>query len=649
MSAQSFLEDFGYLANAPNGIAKLREMILCLAMLGKLTDQRSDDVPANVLMVKVAEKKQRQIDDKKSKKSKPALKIQTNEIPHPIPDNWVWVRFGDIAQHNAGKTLDQRRNTGHPRDYITTSNLYWGRFELGELRQMLIRDEELDRCTAKKGDLLICEGGEAGRAAVWSHDHEVSFQNHVHRARFYADINPYFAYRFLEKLNATGEINNYRKGVGISNMSGKALASIVFPLPPLEEQKRIVAKVDELMALCNKLEAQQQERDRLFPVLSRAAHTRFTESPVPDNFKAIFDETGSVSTEDLLRTIIGLATEGKLTKRKPDMEPVGEILDGLDKSGGNLQIRRSVPVAIVRPPADFSNRFPQTWALVATARLIRSGAFRDVKDGNHGANHPKVNEFTPEGLPFITASQISEQGLIDYEGAYKLSGKALARLRVGFAEIGDVIYTHKGSIGRVAVCTQPCILSPQTTYYRPAKEVINNEFLRLCLLSPFFRDQVDKVKKQTTRDFVPIKAQFEFFIPVPPLAEQLEIVEVVGKLMPLIQKYQQQQAQQAKVATAYAQATVAAITGTQIKDTIPMKAPKTELITNLETSVRPKASEAAPLATLIVNHKGSITAKVLWQQSGLEIDAFYQQLKTEMANGWIVESEEAFMKAVEAG
>jgi len=121
---------------------------------------------------------------------------------------------------------------------------------------MLIREDELEKCTAKKDDLLICEGGEAGRAAMWPFDSEVCFQNHIHRARFYKDIDPYFVYRFFEKLSATGEINQHRKGEGIYNMSSKALASIVFPLPPQPEQHRIVARTDQLMTLCDQLDQQ---------------------------------------------------------------------------------------------------------------------------------------------------------------------------------------------------------------------------------------------------------------------------------------------------------------------------------------------------------------------------------------------------------
>jgi len=294
MNAQMLLENFGVIAGTPGGVAKLREMILALAMQGKLVKQHPHDTPASELLKEIETEKKRLAREQKTKVSKAFLEISAEEISHTVPVGWEWTRFGDVAQHNSGKTLDKRRNTGYPRDYITTSNLYWGAFELDNVRQMLIRDEELERCTAKKGDLLICEGGEAGRSAVWPYDKEVCFQNHVHRARFYYGVEPYFVYRFFEKLNATSEINQYRKGVGISNMSGKALASILFPLPPLEEQKRIVAKVDELMALCDRLEAQQQERERRFHVLSRACHARFVEAPSLDKLRSCLEKIISV-------------------------------------------------------------------------------------------------------------------------------------------------------------------------------------------------------------------------------------------------------------------------------------------------------------------------------------------------------------------
>jgi len=252
MKLETFFEKFDLFADVPDAVPKMRELILRLAMQGGLSESQKTDISVSDLL--------RDVEKEKAalgiKRSRSAENKNSQTTFFTIPSRWVWAKFGDLALHNAGKTLDKGRNRGELRDYITTSNLYWGFFNLDDVRQMPIRDEELERCTATKGDLLIVEGGEAGRAAVWCYDYDIAFQNHIHRARFFAGIDPYFIQRYFETLNATGEIGHFRKGVGISNMSGKALASIPVPLPPLAEQKRIVAKVDELMALCDGLEAQ---------------------------------------------------------------------------------------------------------------------------------------------------------------------------------------------------------------------------------------------------------------------------------------------------------------------------------------------------------------------------------------------------------
>jgi len=248
-SWQRITNHFNTLFTTEESIDDLKQTLLHLAVTGKLVPQDSNDEPASELI--------KRIENEKATSLKPKTDISLNEsaIPFNIPKEWEWVYFGNIAQHNSGKTLDSSRNSGTYQNYITTSNLYWGKFDLTSLRKMPIEDSELEKCTAKKGDLLIVEGGEAGRAAVWEGDNDICFQNHIHRARFYGKINPYYAYRYFENMNATGEINEYRKGVAISSMSGKLLASIPFPLPPLNEQDRIVEKLEVLIALCNELKS----------------------------------------------------------------------------------------------------------------------------------------------------------------------------------------------------------------------------------------------------------------------------------------------------------------------------------------------------------------------------------------------------------
>lgn len=383
----SLSEHLPLLAEAPDGIKKLRGLILELAARGKLVPQDPNDEPASELLKRIARERARQESDGSRKKSKATPLEEEDERLFELPEGWQWVRFEEIAQHNSGKTLDKVRNLGEPREYITTSNLYWGRFELKSVRQMLINEDELERCTARKDDLLICEGGEAGRAAVWPYNYEICFQNHVHRARFFGGIDPYFGYRFFEKLNASGEIDQYRKGVGISNMSGKALASIPFPVPPLAEQHRIVAKVDELMAVCDRIAAEQADAEAAHAplvqtllgtlTLSRdAAELATNWQRLSQHFDTLF--TTEASLNALKQTILQLAVMGKLVPQDPTDEPASELLKRIAAEKARLvaegKIKKDKPQS---PVGEDEKPFPLPvgWAWVRLRNVVTdSGA-----------------------------------------------------------------------------------------------------------------------------------------------------------------------------------------------------------------------------------------------------------------------------------
>ena len=161
-----------------------------------------------------------------------------DEIPFEIPDSWAWVRCGEVFQHNTGKALNASNRSGQLLKYITTSNLYWDRFELENLKEMFFTDAEIDKCTVRKGDLLVCEGGDFGRAAIWNFDSSILIQNHIHRLRSYAKVCPRFFYYLFFFYKSTSLIGG--KGIGIQGLSSNALHALLFPLPPLAEQKRIV-------------------------------------------------------------------------------------------------------------------------------------------------------------------------------------------------------------------------------------------------------------------------------------------------------------------------------------------------------------------------------------------------------------------------
>ena len=632
MNPQLFLDNFRHLANAPNGLDKLRELVLCLAMQGKLSERIKSDSSVDDLLETVKREKQELIEEGLLRGLIQPIPVRPEEMSHPIPKEWRWARFGHIAEHNAGKTLDQRRNTGIPRDYITTSNLYWGRFDLRQLRQMLIRDEELERCTARKGDLLICEGGEAGRAAVWPYDREVSFQNHVHRARFYASINPYFVFRFLQKMNATGEINHYRKGVGISNMSGKSLASIPLPVPPLEEQERIVAKVNELMALCDKIETQQHERERRFPLLSRTCHIRLAGDPAPANLNRIFKETGAVSPDDLRRTILTLAAQGQLVAQDSNDEPANACLTRLG-------------ITSTFKPEGLERALPPSWCYVR---------FEDVAMIAGGVTlGRKLGDRRMVTLPYLRVANV-KRGEIDLSVVKEVSIAENEIERYTLRE-NDLLMTEGGDwdkVGRAAIWKgQIPVCLHQNHIFRArfrSAEILPIWFERY-FNSPLGRSYFESASKQTTNlASINMRQVRGCPIPFPPLVEQHRIVAKVDELMLLVNHLEAQHQERDKLAQVFVKACVASFTGTaQLERHEKMKAPKTELVSNVALGKKPKTDAKAPLAKLLSQHKGTLPAKSLWQQSGLTIDAFYQQLKVEIAQGWIVPPAEAQMKTVE--
>ncbi len=232
---------------------RLKKSVLQEAITGRLVPQDPNDEPASTLLQRIrAEKEQLVKEGKLKKKDLIETPISEEEKPFEIPESWEWVRLADLFEHSSGKQLRTSDTEGTLHEYITTSNLYWGRFELSKLKSMYYKDSEIEKCTAKKGDLLVCEGGDIGRSAIWSYDYDVCLQNHVHRLRPYDNRYTIFVFYVMWYYKSAGFIGG--KGIGIQGLSASSLKSIAFPLPPLAEQKRIVAKIEEVFKEIDKLE-----------------------------------------------------------------------------------------------------------------------------------------------------------------------------------------------------------------------------------------------------------------------------------------------------------------------------------------------------------------------------------------------------------
>lgn len=535
---QVFLEKFALLSETPGAIEKLRSLILNLAFKGLLVDEPDAENNFEPSLLEAIDADVEMLAGKKRSNSQ--KKMVVPEVwPNTLPASWRWTVLGRIANWGSGSTPKR----GNPEFY--GGKITWLKSgELNDVRGLAgseeqITDKAIEKCSFRlnqAGDVLFAMyGATVGKVAILG-ETAVTNQAVCGCTPSKYVLNSFLYYYLISQRQ---KFRDSSEGGAQPNFSKDKIVSFPFPLPPLAEQKRIVAKVDELMGLCDRLEAEQAERQTRHAALSRAALAHFADEPTVENLRFLFHESFDVSPAELRESILSMAVQGRLASQSPEDEPAQKAIECLESLGGNPKLRRSVPERVRKPEGLDESNLPKTWAIESTARLLRSGVLSDLKDGNHGANHPKVAEFTETGLPFITAAQVSDRGKIDYEGAYKVSGEALDRLRVGFAKNGDVIYTHKGSVGRVGICDRDCVLTPQTTYYRVNEDVLTADFLRIYLLSPQFRSQVDVVKRQTTRDFVSIKAQYQFFIRVPPLGEQLRIVHNVKRLMALVDDLEQ--------------------------------------------------------------------------------------------------------------
>ena len=242
---------------------RLKKSILQEAIQGKLVPLIAEEGTAQELLEQIKKEKQKLVKEGKLKKStlsdsvifrgddnkyytinkKEKICID-DEIPFDIPDTWEWCRLGTLFSHCTGKALNSSNLKGQLMTYITTSNLYWDRFELGNIKQMRFTDEEIEKCTATFGDLLVCEGGDVGRAAIWNYPYDIRIQNHIHKLRAYKQLCTKFFFWVFYFYKATGRIGG--KGIGIQGLSSKALDNILIPLPPLKEQQRIVAQIEKL-------------------------------------------------------------------------------------------------------------------------------------------------------------------------------------------------------------------------------------------------------------------------------------------------------------------------------------------------------------------------------------------------------------------
>jgi type I restriction enzyme, S subunit len=266
-------DNFEVLFDRAEDVVELRRAILGLALHGSLSHQQHDGESVDALLKRISQERN-EVRARSGRASAGASRPDENL--HAIPQSWRWIPVGEIADCVLGKMLDKNKHTrGTPRPYLRNINVRWSAFDLTDLLSMYFEDDELERYGVLEEDVLICEGGEPGRAAVWRDaSTPMLIQKAIHRVRLHGGIVPEWLVMNLRYDAWTERLGNYFTGATIKHFTGQSLAQYSIRLPPVAEQKRIVAKVDQLMALCDdlesKLRSQEQSAERLAEAMTAA-------------------------------------------------------------------------------------------------------------------------------------------------------------------------------------------------------------------------------------------------------------------------------------------------------------------------------------------------------------------------------------------
>ena len=478
---------------------ELKSSILQLAVQGRLVEQRPEEGTAEELYRQIQEEKQRLIKEGKIKKEKPLPEITEDEVPFDIPESWKWVYIGELFQHNTGKALNSSNKEGTPYTYITTSNVYWNRFELDNLKTMLYTEAELEKCSIAKGDLLVLEGGDVGRAAVWNYDTHMRIQNHIHRLRPYSDLFIEFYYYIFMLYKGLGQING--KGIGIKGLSANALHRMIVPLPPLAEQKRIVAKIEELLPYIDRYEkawSKLEDFNKRFP-------------------------------DDMQKSVLQMAIQGKLVEQRPE-EGTGEELyrqiqaekQSLIKDG---KIKKEKPLHEISDD-EIPFDIPESWKWVYIGDLFQHNTGKALNSSNK------------EGSPYsyITTSNV-------YWNRFEL--EKLKTMLYTEAELekcsiakGDLLVLEGGDVGRAAIWNfdTPMRIQNHIHRLRPYSDLHINFYYYIFMLykgSGLINGKGIGIKGLSASTL------HRLIVPLPPLTEQKRIVAKLDELLPLCERLKQ--------------------------------------------------------------------------------------------------------------
>lgn len=522
------------------GITKLRELILELAVRGKLVAQDANDEPASVLLEKIAIEKAELVKEGKIKKSKPLAKISEDKKIFKLPDGWEWVRLSEISYYQVGKTP----STKNPSYWTETEEgIPW--VSIGDLNHFGTVNSTTKKITplasksvfkfepTRAGTILMSFKLTLGKISILEKD---AYHNEAIISLYpFSGIAKQYLFKTLPKIALSG---NSKQAIMGNTLNSKSLSLLLIPLPPLEEQHRIVAKVDELMQLCDDLEQQTEASIDAHATLVEVLLTTLTDSAdaselaenwirISEHFDSLF--TTKQSIEALKQTILRLAVMGKLVPQDPDDEPASVLLEKIAEEKERLVKEKQMKPRKALPPIENEEKLFDLALGWEWCRLD------DICDGiTSGSTPPKSSFIDETGIPYLKVYNIRNQKIdFEYQPQFIEESYHSSSLKRSQLYPGDVIMNIVGPpLGKIAIipdtypqwnCNQAIVM------FRPFISDLN-KFIYIYLVSGMFLDKIALIGT-AGQDNISVTKSRSILLPTPPLAEQLRIVAKVDELM----------------------------------------------------------------------------------------------------------------------
>ena len=528
---------------ATDGIKKLRELILSLAMQGKLVPQDGDDRPASELLKEIEAEKGRLVKDGKIKASKPLPEIKPDEVPYDLPKGWEWVRLGDFGTWKSGTTPSRSNHAyyGGEISWVKSGEVKQGRIKETEEK---ITHEALKSCSLDInpiGSVLVAMYG-ANIGEVGILEIEATTNQAVCACKTFSAIDNIYLLHLILSLKQ----NFLTQGAGAAqpNISREKIINTIVPLPPLAEQRRIVAKIDELMARCDELEKLKSERDRKQITVHKAALNRLLTAKDHSDFQTSwhfitqhFSELYSVKENlaELRKAILQLAVMGKLVPQDPSDQPANELIKEIEKEKTRLvkekKIKAQKPLQETKPK-ELPYQLPQNWEWCYLDDICTL-----ITDGTH-----HTPQYTETGVPFLSVKDISS-GKINFSTTRFISEQEHHELiKRCHPEKGDVLLTKVGTTGiAVPINTNKEFgIFVSVSLLKLVQNFIDTDYVTQLINSPLVKKYSSDGTEGVGNKNLVLRKIKSFLIPLPPLAEQHRIVSKIDQLMTLCDELEKQ-------------------------------------------------------------------------------------------------------------